>query len=588
MSLNLTSIKTPGVYVDEMSLFPPSVAQVDTAIPVFIGLTQTNPTPEPVRISSMAEYRSIFGGSPTRSATVTLTDNNVVRSVASETTNAKYLHDSVLMYFSNGGETCYIVSIGSYASTVAPADYTTAIDKLQAFDEPTLLVAPDAVNLSATQLASVQQALLAHCSLMQDRFSILDVQEAGSSSVSTFRDNLGINNLNYGAAYYPYLKTSLPLKLTYGDLKLSQGGANPSLRTVLGNPTDSDTTAVLTAAEQLADDMAQFRRSFISLPAGTPAGNRAQFITAALNRFITSISGVNKPTTADNVAYNIKDATISTAYTTYNSLAANATKVTNMRAALATTANFDGDAGKDAAIEILNKVLSYVGGFLDTIAIRTATVESDLRRQVPLYAGIVKAAESYGIVLPPSGAIAGVYARTDSTRGVWKSPANISLSYVTAPTVSITDADQTSMNVTSTGKSVNAIRAFTGKGTLVWGARTLAGNDNEWRYVAVRRFFLMAEESIKKATAQFVFEANDANTWVRIRAMVENFLTLQWRAGALAGAKTDQAFFVRVGLGQTMTPQDVLEGRMIVEIGMAVVRPAEFIVLRFSHKMQEA
>ena len=98
----------------------------------------------------------------------------------------------------------------------------------------------------------------------------------------------------------------------------------------------------------------------------------------------------------------------------------------------------------------------------------------------------------------------------------------------------------------------------------------------------------MVEESTKKASEQFVFEPNDANTWVRIKAMIENFLTIQWRAGALAGAKPEQAFFVKVGLGETMTSLDILEGRMIVEIGMAVVRPAEFIILRFSHKMQEA
>lgn len=98
----------------------------------------------------------------------------------------------------------------------------------------------------------------------------------------------------------------------------------------------------------------------------------------------------------------------------------------------------------------------------------------------------------------------------------------------------------------------------------------------------------MVEESVKNATQQFVFDANDANTWVKVRAMIENFLILQWRAGALAGAKPEHAFYVRVGLGQTMTAMDILEGKMNVEIGMAVVRPAEFIILKFSHKMQES
>jgi phage tail sheath protein FI len=182
--------------------------------------------------------------------------------------------------------------------------------------------------------------------------------------------------------------------------------------------------------------------------------------------------------------------------------------------------------------------------------------------------------------------VAGVYAAVDRTRGVWKAPANVSLADVSGPAVKINDAAQADLNVNSTGKSVNAIRAFTGKGTLVWGARTLAGNDNEWRYVSVRRFFNMAEESIKKATEPFVFEPNDANIWVRVRAMIENFLTVQWRQGALAGATPVQAFYVKVGLGETMTAQDILEGRMIVEVGMAVARPAEFIILKFAHKMQ--
>ena len=173
----------------------------------------------------------------------------------------------------------------------------------------------------------------------------------------------------------------------------------------------------------------------------------------------------------------------------------------------------------------------------------------------------------------------------DSTRGVWKAPANVSLNYVSEPMVKIDDQDQRDMNVTTTGKSVNAVRMFSGKGVLVWGARTLAGNDNEWRYISVRRFYNMVEESVKKATEPFVFEPNDANTWIKVRAMIENFLVLQWRAGALQGAKAEEAFFVRVGLGETMTALDILEGRMIVEIGMAVVRPAEFIILRFSHKM---
>jgi phage tail sheath protein FI len=155
--------------------------------------------------------------------------------------------------------------------------------------------------------------------------------------------------------------------------------------------------------------------------------------------------------------------------------------------------------------------------------------------------------------------------------------------------VAISDKDQEYLNVdVSGGKSINAIRSFVGKGTLVWGARTLAGNDNEWRYISVRRFFNMVEESVKKSTAWVVFEPNDANTWLKVRVMLENYLSILWRQGALQGAKPEHAFYVKCGLGQTMIAQDILNGLLIVEIGMAAVRPAEFIILRFSHKMQKS
>lgn len=194
-----------------------------------------------------------------------------------------------------------------------------------------------------------------------------------------------------------------------------------------------------------------------------------------------------------------------------------------------------------------------------------------------------------GVLIPPSAAVAGIYATVDRTRGVWKAPANISLNAVVKPDKKITDEIQENMNVDVTGgKSINAIRSFTGKGTLVWGSRTLAGNDAEWKYIPVRRLFNFVEESIKKATENVVFESNDSNTWVKVRGTVENFLTTLWRQGALAGAKPEDAFFVKVGLGETMIPQDILEGNLIIEIGMAAVRPAEFIILRFSHKLQES
>ncbi len=206
-----------------------------------------------------------------------------------------------------------------------------------------------------------------------------------------------------------------------------------------------------------------------------------------------------------------------------------------------------------------------------------------------LYRQIVAKINEITVTLPPSAAIAGIYASVDRDRGVWKAPANVSVNAISGPTISITSAEQETLNVDAgSGKSINAIRTFTGKGTLVWGARTLAGNDNEWRYVPVRRLFIMAEESIRKATEFVVFEPNDANTWQRVKGLINGFLTNLWRDGALAGATPEEAFFVKVGLGETMTAQDILEGKMYVQVGMAAVRPAEFIILQFMHKLQES
>ena len=193
------------------------------------------------------------------------------------------------------------------------------------------------------------------------------------------------------------------------------------------------------------------------------------------------------------------------------------------------------------------------------------------------------------VSLPPSAAIAGAIARTDREYGVWKAPANLSLNAVTAPVVKLDNDLQATLNVdASSGKSINAIRIFNGKGTLVWGARTLAGNSNEWRYIPVRRLFLQMESDIKRSTSYTVFEPNNATTWSRLRTQAESYLTQLWQDGGLAGASAAEAFFVRVGLGETMDEQDILEGRLNITVGAAAMRPAEFVVFTFTHKSQEA
>lgn len=205
----------------------------------------------------------------------------------------------------------------------------------------------------------------------------------------------------------------------------------------------------------------------------------------------------------------------------------------------------------------------------------------------PIYARIAHAVRAAGITLPPSGAVAGVYARVDAAVGVWKAPANVVLREVVQPSIAINRSVQQGLYIDAIGgKSVNLIRRFPARGNLVWGARTLAGNDLQWRYVAVRRVANVVEESVRKSTAWAVFEPNDNPLWVRLKAVIEAYLTEKWRAGMLKGAKRREAFYVAVGRGLTMTDSDIASGRLIVEFGIAVTKPAEFLTIRVTHQMQ--
>ena len=491
-----SAYKTPGVYIEEIPKFPPSVAPVETAIPAFIGYTEKaqqivadDLLLRPTRIASLVDYEQFFGRPQLEekidvTATVTIVDGIVteqkaVATLADADRSKHIMHYALQMFFANGGGPCWIVSVAPYQAAfgAAPdeAKLHAGLDAVEKEDEPTLLVVPEAQSLKAIgDFKTLHDAALAQCAKLQDRFVIMDLHGDDISmskpkatdklldAVDNFRDKgIGKNNLKYGAVYAPNVETTLDF---------------------LFDDTKTDITITTT----------------------------------------TITTTVTPPT---------------------------------------------------------------------TVTVPAAAVKLDTLKETSnaLYALATAEIRGMACTLPPSSAMAGIYAAVDGSRGVWKAPANVSVANVIAPTFQFTNVEQDQMNVDVVGgKSVNAIRPFIGLGTLVWGARTLAGNDNEWRYINVRRFFIFVEESVKKATHQFVFEPNDANTWVKAQGMIENFLTTLWRQGALQGAKPEHAFYVAVGLGKTMTALDILEGRMYIEIGMAAVRPAEFIILRFSHKMAES
>ncbi|RLA83721.1 MAG: phage tail sheath family protein [Epsilonproteobacteria bacterium] len=178
--------------------------------------------------------------------------------------------------------------------------------------------------------------------------------------------------------------------------------------------------------------------------------------------------------------------------------------------------------------------------------------------------------------IPPSGAIAGIYARSDNEKGVHKAPANEIIRNVTRLKVNLTNSDQGTLN----DVNVNCLRSFPGRGIRVWGARTIS-TDIDWRYVNVRRLFIYLEESIDESTQWVVFEPNNEQLWARVTQTINNFLTGLWRDGALMGSSPEEAFFVRCDK-TTMTPEQIANGELIAVIGVAPTKPAEFVIFKIA------
>jgi phage tail sheath protein FI len=526
-------MKTPGVYIVEKSAFPNAVVEVATAVPAFVGHTEIADNGgkslknKPWRITSMAEYHQYFGGPPdpefeikARTAEPEADCTVKGEEYMIEQKKGKYLvYYSMRLFYQNGGGACYIVSVGDYTTDIDADRMKKGIDQLIKEQEPTMVVLPESVLLDEDSCINVQQAALQHCGgKMKNRFAILDVyngfrdrKDPAGDCIDNFRNKLGINYLDYAAAYYPWINTTIiqDKDLSYENI------ANKSL-------------------------LQSILRKELEIPDTTGEEAKSPEEEAETTE-------EKPPETPPQKSVEIEDP-----------------KKRQLAEAIADITNEELDFANRA---LLNKTLIMASPALNTLL-------KEIKNKLNL--------------LPPSAAIAGVYTMVDNARGVWKAPANVSLNAVVSPAVNITHDDQEDLNVTVQGKSINAIRPFIGEGVLVWGGRTLDGNSQDWRYVNVRRTMIMLEESTKLATKAYVFENNDANTWVTIKSMINNFLTGIWKRGGLAGAIPSDAFSVHVGLGETMTPEDILEGILRVTVLVALIRPAEFIEITFQQQMQKS
>ncbi|MEL7159300.1 MAG: phage tail sheath C-terminal domain-containing protein [Bacteroidota bacterium] len=546
--------QTPGVYLEEKNTFPNSVVAVATAVPAFVGYTEKAERGrqslllEPTRIVSYAEFHQWFGGAaPTK---FTVGDAEEPKAPYRLTIAESYftLHQQMKLFFANGGTNCYVVSVGGYLNLDGTPNaidldvLKTGIAPLEQVLEPTLLVIPEAAHAPVApatldddiqRIGSLYQAMLQHCGgKMQSRFAIIDVWMNPdtftredydlAADVTRFRDGIGNNHRQWGAAYYPWLQTTALDLADVGPKNIANLGTISDLQPF--------PEGAFNDAGELVD-MAQFKADFVD----REVTSLLVLLDVAMNQAV--LNGETEPASATTL--------------------------------------------KNTLLTDLAKA-----DLADAAALRT--IHQGLLAGSPVYKAVFQDLRGRLNLLPPSAALAGVYSRVDQEMGVFQSPANVGLALVITPALTISSDQQEDLNLPLNGKAVNAIRIFPGRGTIVWGARTLAGNSQDWRYINVRRTVIFLEQSIKAATAAYVFEPNTASTWSTVEAIITNFLTNEWRAGALAGATPEDAFSVDVGLGSTMTPADIQDGFLRITVKVAITRPAEFIILTFTQQMQSS
>lgn len=511
-----SNIKTPGVYINEVNAFPNAVVAVPTAVPAFIGYTPQASYEgksyfnKPRKITSFEEFKAIYclpdpsarqyqpqyylekqKALPTKGEYLMI--DGSYYSLVVDPNTIYYLYNSVRMFYNNGGGDAYIVSVGPYGppskTAVTPGtqivnanvkldELKNGLGLLKNEEEPTMYICPEATLLTTDNNLSLMQAMLSQCADMQTAVSLFDIIGGKDpdplnymDDITTFRNNTGSNGLSYGAAYYPFIGTTL---MQSDDIDYTNlfGGDVKKLAPLLsvGGVTDTAVSSILASIQ-----------------------NPSSTLTAKQNNNALLIAS-------------------------------------------------------------------------------------------PVYKNIMKHVLKDVNLLPPSGAMAGVIATYDNNYGVWEAPANTSLGATELP-IKLSSSQQASLNVDAvSGKSINAIRFFNGQGILVWGARTLDGNSNDWRYLPVRRTMIMLEQSCKLAARAYVFQPNDKNTWEAVKSMISSFLTTIWREGGLQGASPADAFSVECGLGTTMTADDILLGFMKVTVKVAVTHPAEFIVITFQQQ----
>jgi len=564
----------PGVRVARLDAFGAGIVGVATSVPAFVGYTEFARNPvtgeplymKPVTISSLADFTARFGGpavphyvvstvsppavsdftawytTPPPDNSVAMTGFGVQLATAGGEPGGFNFYWQMCLYFANGGGSCVIVSVGSYwagrfpteAPGAIPADWVPAAIRAGTAEPMTDLLGG---------LAAAGQAVGP---------AMIVVPEA----------------CQLGAGDYAKVAGAM----------IEQAGTLGDRMAILDLPDclAADTIDLLQAAQKTLWTAIAPVQSFASYGAAYGPALQAEIVMADDLLYTVLVARPG----GDNSVVN--DILTTQAVQLYQG-----DRLAQVQAAIAGAFPLDGAFGTSNGPSYSVDSANYPSFDPAKTSLDTwqRALNQALLAALPVLGDMLRVVATAMNVAPPSGALAGIWAANDAQAGVWSAPANIAAAQISAPLYTMSDVEQGQFNVPVNGMAIDILRAFPGRGAVVWGARTLDGNSDDHRYVHVRRTLIYIQQSIATALRSYAFAANDATTWSAVTASISAFLTGLWQQGGLVGAKPSDAFMVSCAAGSTMTMQDALDSRMRVTVSLAISHPAEFIVLTFDQDM---
>lgn len=504
---------SPGVYIEEVNNGPRPIESVGTAMAAFVGFAPAGPANKPRLITNWTQYVETFGA---------IEDGGA----RNPHMPGAFLSHAVYGYFLNGGSRCYVTRL-------VPASSNGAGPKA----EP-------------TQLPSRSSKAVPSLSFTPKGDTSADIQvEVLPPSGEAPPDGSFTLKIRQGDVEETYENVNLGKK---GSPVVEKVNSASRLVTVA----ELGTGSIVDRAPELGNFIVK-----AAPPPEAPKVSAPVFVGSPVDR-----SGVEGLEIADDV--------------------------TMVCAPDLMSAYLNGSIDRDGVKAVQLAMIAHCERMADRVAILDPLPDlgpQEVKKWREVEAGYdsmfatlyypwinVMGPDGKPMAVPPSGHMAGVWARSDNERGVHKAPANEVVRGALDPVYQITKGEQDTLNP----NGVNCIRTFVGRGVRVWGARTLS-SDPAWRYINVRRLFNMVEKSIERATQWVVFEPNDPNLWARVRRDVSAYLTVVWRDGMLFGTTPNEAFYVKCD-AELNPPESRDMGRLVIEVGMAPVKPAEFVIFRFS------